>query len=322
MGKKFIFNPETLSLERKKTTILDILKSFIPHLLVTLTFGVILGYTMFNSIPTPELKDLEGQKAKIKSNFQILSHHIDNQNYRLTVLEEQDDNAFRSVLGLSPIPKATRMLGYGGNINTSNIALFDNSQIISKLSNRVLSINNRLKLEAESYNLILNMVKDRDKMLSSIPSINPMAQKDIRRIGSGFGYRMHPILHVMKMHTGVDISGQNGVPVYATGDGIILRTDASSGGYGNCIRINHGYSYQTVYAHLSKMLVVPGQIVKRGQLIGLVGSTGRSTSPHLHYEVRINNKPVNPLNYFYNDITEEEYELMVQRNTGQTAEPM
>ncbi|MBN2662288.1 MAG: M23 family metallopeptidase [Bacteroidales bacterium] len=323
MGKKFIFNPETLSFEPKKFSIKDALKSIIPHLFITLIFGSILGYTLFNNVQTPELKDLQGHNAQLMSNFQILSHQINNQNTRLTVLEDQDDNTYRSVIGLKPIPKATRMLGYGGNANNLSLSLFSNSQIINELSTKSVSINNRIKLEAESYNIILNMVKDRDKMLSSIPSICPLTKKDLKRIGSGFGYRMHPILHVVKMHTGVDLSADRGVPVYASGDGVILRADASSGGYGNCIRINHGYSYQTVYAHLNKMLVVPGQVIKRGQLIGLVGNTGRSTSPHLHYEVRINNKPVNPLNYFYNDMSDDEYEIMINSaSTGQTAEPM
>lgn len=324
MGKKFIFNPDTLSFELKKFSVLDTLKTILPHLLITITLGAILGYTLFNTAQTPELKDLEGRNAQLMNNFQVLSHQIDNQNNRLLTLENQDDNTFRSVLGLHPIPTATRTLGTGGNSRTRDLSLFGtSSNLVDELSSKSLSINNRIKLEAESYNLILQMVKDRDQMLKSIPSVSPMAKKDIRRIGSGFGYRMHPILHVMKMHTGVDISGQKGKPIYATGDGVIIRADASSGGYGNCIRINHGYSYQTVYAHLDKILVVPGQVVKRGQLIGLLGNTGRSTSPHLHYEVRINNKPVNPLNYFYNDMTDDEYEIMVNSaSAAQTAEPM
>lgn len=323
MGKKFIFNTETLSFEPKKISVKDAFKSIIPHLFVTLMFGSILGYTLFNNIQTPELKNLRRQNAQLMSNFQVLSHQINNQSARLLVLENQDDNTYRSVLGLKPIPKATRMLGFGGNTNSKSLNFFSNSQIVSGLSAKSFSINNRIKLEAESYNLILNMVKDRDKMLSCIPSVCPLTKKDLKHIGSGFGYRMHPILHVMKMHTGVDLSASKGTPVYATGDGIILRADASSGGYGNCIRVNHGYSYQTLYAHLSKILVVPGQVVKRGQLIGLVGSTGRSTAPHLHYEVRINNKPVNPMNYFYNDMTEEEYEIMINNaSAGQSVEPM
>ncbi len=321
MGKKFIFNPETLSFEIKKFSIIDALKSFIPHLLITLTLGSILGYTLFTSVQTPEYKSLKTQNTELLSSFDVLSHQINLQNNRLVALESQDDNTFRSVLGLEPIPVATRMLGVGGNVN-NNINLYNNKGV-SKLLYQVSSINNRLQLEAKSYNLILQMVKDRDKMANSVPTIYPLNKNDINHFGRGFGYRMHPILHVMKMHTGIDLSADRGTPVYATGDGIIVRADPSSGGYGNCIRVDHGYSYQTVYAHLSKILVAPGQVVKRGQLIGLVGSTGRSTGPHLHYEVRINNKPVNPVNYLYNDMTEEEYKILIDNaSTAQADEEM
>jgi len=320
MGKKFIFNPETLTFEEKKFSLVAAIKSILPHLLITVAFGSILGYTLFSNVQTPELRRLERQNAVILSDYQVLAQQIDNQNNRLEFLESRDDNTFRTVLGLKPIPKVTRLLGYGGNTQYNNIDLSYSSNIINDLNKKSASIQNRIKLEAESYNLILSMVKDREKMINSIPAICPLSNKDLKRIGSGFGYRMHPILHVVKMHTGVDLSADRGAPVYASGDGMVIRADASSGGYGNCIRINHGYSYQTVYAHLNKMLVSPGQIVKRGQLIGLVGSTGRSTSPHLHYEVRINNNPVNPLNYFYNDMSEDEYETMISNAAGESVQ--
>ncbi|MBN2891119.1 MAG: peptidoglycan DD-metalloendopeptidase family protein [Bacteroidales bacterium] len=323
MGKKFIFNPETLSFEHSKFSLKSALKSVLPHLLVTLIFGSILGYTLFNNVKTPEYRSLEFHNENLVSNFQYLSQQVNNQEVRMVSLENNDDKVYRSVLGLKPIPQATRLLGYGGSVQTANFDFQEHEALINEVSHKSLLLQNRIKLQAESYNEILHLVKDRDELINSIPSICPLAKKDLRRIGSGFGYRMHPILHVVKMHTGVDLSAAQGVPVYATGDGIIISADASSGGYGNCIRINHGYNYITVYAHLSQINVREGELVKRGQLIGLVGSTGRSTSPHLHYEVRINNQPVNPLNFFYQDMTEEEYEEMIrQASTYQTAEEM
>ncbi len=322
MGKKFIFNPETLSFEMKKFSLKDFLRKLLPHLLITFSLGTILGFALFSNIKTPELKNLENKNSQILSDLNYLKQKIDVQNNRLITLEKRDNNTYRSVLGLKPIPKASRQLGIGGNANASTIQITKKEDVLNELYTKSTAIQKRIKLEAESYNLILQMVKDRDKMINNIPSVAPISNKKLRRVGSGFGYRMHPILHVVKMHTGVDLSASRGTPVYATGDGMVLRADHASG-YGQCVRINHGYSYQTRYAHLSKMLVVPGQVVKRGQLIGLVGNTGRSTSPHLHYEVRINNNPVNPVNYFYDDMTQEEYEIMVNNvSSGKSVEPM
>lgn len=323
MGKKFVFNPDTLSFEFSKFSLRNVAKSVLPHLLVIISLGGFFGYTLFNNVNTPEYRSLEHQNENLVSNFQYLSQQVDNQSQRMSQLENNDDNIYRSVLGLKPIPKTTRLLGYGGSVQTANLDLQEHSDLINSLSHKSALLQNRIKLEAKSYSDILHLVKDRNKLINSIPSICPIAKKDLRHIGSGFGYRMHPILHVMKMHTGVDLSADRGTPIYATGDGIVIRADASSGGYGNCIRINHGYNYITVYAHTSKMLVRPGEVVKRGQLIGLVGSTGRSTGPHLHYEVRINNKPVNPVNFFYLDMTEEEYTILVnQAASGQAVEEM
>jgi murein DD-endopeptidase MepM/ murein hydrolase activator NlpD len=323
MGKKLIFNPETLSFEYSKFSIKRFLRYTLSHIIATITFGGILGYMLFTSSISPELKNLKNENSNLIANFQDLDHKTDIQIGRMKNLEDRDDNVYRSVLGLNPIPKSTRLLGYGGSNKFSNLDYLDNGGLVKKVAMKTLSLDNREKLEVESYDKIIHLVKNRSRMLNSIPSICPISNKDLRRIGSGFGYRMHPILHVIKFHTGVDLVADRGKPVYATGDGIVVRADASSGGYGNCIRINHGYTYLTMYAHLSKILVVPGQMVKRGQLIGLVGTTGRSTGPHLHYEVRINNTPVNPVNFFYNDINEKQYEMLIrQAAAGESVEPL
>ncbi len=315
MGKKFVFNPETLSFEIAKLSFKNVLKTAIPHFFVTIILGGILGYTLYNNTLTPELRILKQQNEQYISDFQTLSQQVTRQEQRMSKLENNDDKIYRSVLGLKPIPQNTRLLGYGGTDKFSNYKYFEQSDLVKDVAQKSFHIQSRIKLEANSYDEIIHLVKDRDKFYSSIPSICPISKKDINRIGSGFGYRMHPILHVIKMHTGVDISAANGTPVYAAGDGIITQADATNGGYGTCIRINHGYNYITVYAHLSKLLVAPGQKVKRGQLIGLVGSTGRSTSPHLHYEVRINNEPVNPKNFLTDGLSEKEYDAMINESS-------
>ena len=323
MGKKFVFNPETLSFENTKFTLKQFFKSVLPHILITLTLGGVLGYTLFTNAKSPEYKRLESENNVLVSNLQKLDQNTQYQITRISKLENTDDNSYRSVLGLDPLPKSTRLLGYGGSDRFRNYNFLKNGKLLKEVAIKSASTRNRIKLEAQSYDQILHLVQNRDKMINSIPSVMPISNKDLTRIGSGFGYRMHPILHVMKMHTGVDLVADRGTPVYATGDGIVVQASATSGGYGKCIRINHGYTYLTLYGHLSKILVSAGQKVKRGQLIGLVGSTGRSTGPHLHYEVRINGRPVNPVNFFYNDMSEKQYEMMIsQAVSGQADEPM
>jgi murein DD-endopeptidase MepM/ murein hydrolase activator NlpD len=311
MGKNFVFNHETFSFEKARFTFASFLKKILPNFLIAITFGSFLGYGLFTQLKTPEQKDLEIENQMITANFHLLESNINQQITRLSELEDRDDNSYRAVLGLTPIPKTTRLLGYGGSIKFSDFSGIENSDFLKKIEKESFDISNRIKLESESYNTLISVVKNQDKALTSIPSIYPLAKKDIRHIGSGFGYRMHPILHVIKLHTGIDLSAAKGTPVYATGDGIVIRADASSGGYGKCIRINHGYSYLTLYAHLSKIVVSPGQVVKRGQIIGYVGSTGRSTGSHLHYEVRINGKPVNPVKFLFNDMTDEQYQMLI-----------
>ena len=322
MGKKFIFNSETLSYEISKFSLKKVIISVLPHLFITIILGGILGYTLFNTVKTPEYKSLQQNNENLISNFRYLSHQVDNQSKRMSQLETTDDNVYRSVLGLKPISQANRTLGYGGSSHTTNYDLQRHNDIVESTYRESILLQNRIKLEAESYDDILQLIRNKEDLINSVPSICPIANNDLRRIGSGFGYRMHPILHVLKMHTGVDISAERGTPIYAAGDGVVTRADASSSGYGNCVRINHGYNYITLYAHMYKMNVSPGEIVKRGQIIGLVGSTGRSTSPHLHYEVRINNEPVNPENFFYLDMSQEEYEEITKQATRQSVEPM
>ncbi len=312
MGKKFIFNPENLTFEVSKFSLKKAIKSILPHFFVTIVFSGILGYALFNNVKTPEQSSLEFKNQSLCSKFEYLDQQINIQIERFQSVEKNDKNTYRTVLGISPSTNLPKFIGSQSIAEVKEININENSFIDNiNLKSELLSQN--INSQAESFDELLHFVKNQEDIINSIPSICPLANNTIHRIGSGFGYRMHPILHVLKMHTGVDISAEIGTPVYATGNGIVISADMSDGGYGQCIRINHGFTYVTVYAHLSKILVSPGEFVKRGQLIGLVGNTGRSTSPHLHYEVRINNQPVNPENFFYLDMTDEEYQDMVNQ---------
>jgi len=319
MNKKVVFNYETLSFEHVKFSFAKFLISILPHLVITAIAGLSLGYLLYSNVVTPQESKLQKNKQEIINNFQILNSRIEYQQERLKTLEERDDNTYRSVLLLPEISSTDRYLSNISNLESNIPLTLKEKELVDKVLKSNSIIRNRIKLEAGSYEEILTYAENRDKMLKSMPSIWPISKKYLKRIGP-FGMRMHPIYHVMKMHTGIDLSSNTGTPVYAVGDGIVSRADNTARGYGNCVRINHGYSYMTYYAHLSKILVVPGQKVRRGQLIGLVGSTGVSTGPHLHYEVRINGKPVNPINYLFNDMTQEQYEQLIKTAQKQTAE--
>lgn len=319
MSKKFIFNTESLEFEIKKTSLKSALKKIFTHSFLSITIGALFGYFLFTNFKTFETSKLEKKNSELVWTIQFIGDKITSQQTRIASLENFDDNIYRSVLGLKPISKSTRLLGTGGTVEHNNLNFLDNSQYIAGLLNQSNALRNRIKLEAESYSSLLFNVKERDKRSSSIPHITPLSKKDLEKIGSGFGIRIHPIFRVPMMHTGVDLSAQYGKPIYATGDGVVIRTEYSTGGYGLSVRIDHGYSYQTLYAHMSKILVSPGQTVKRGQLIGLVGNSGRSTAPHLHYEVRINGKPVNPVNFFYDDLSDEEYKSIISNASASTS---
>ncbi|MGE5316614.1 MAG: M23 family metallopeptidase, partial [Chloroflexota bacterium] len=210
-----------------------------------------------------------------------------------------------------PIPSSVRKAGFGGANRYEKLEGYKNTEIIKNTSKKLDMIASQLVVQSKSYDEVFELAKGKEKMMASIPAIQPISNKDLRRIGSYFGYRTDPFYKVTKFHEGIDFTASVGTEVYSTGDGTVVNV-GRKGGYGNCIIINHGFGYQTLYAHLSKMNVKPGQKVQRGEVIGRVGNTGKSTSPHLHYEVHKGNRSIDPINFFFNDLTPEEYELMIE----------
>jgi murein DD-endopeptidase MepM/ murein hydrolase activator NlpD len=212
-----------------------------------------------------------------------------------------------------PIPGSIREAGIGGADKYDALKGYSNSDLIIETEKRMDKILGKLYVQSKSYDEVFTLAKNKEQMLSSIPAIQPVNNKDLRRIGSYFGTRMDPFYKVRKFHEGMDFSASVGTEVYATGNGTVVEAARdATGGYGNLIVIDHGYSYKTVYAHLSRIFVKPGQKILRGQIIGYVGNTGKSTSPHLHYEVRKNGVPLNPIYFFYNDISPEEFAMMLE----------
>ncbi len=307
--KGYIIDLDTLEIKKKKLDIKKLVTSSFPYIFLSFVISVLSTAYLITSYTTPkEAKLLESKQVFIHK-YDQLNSQINQLDKQLNTLAQKDDKVYRNVFGLPQIPQTWRYAGIGGSIDKDLNA----SRITKQTETKLKLLAKKTYIQQNSYKELIEVISNKELMASSIPAIRPLARKDIIRFSSPFGYRMHPILHVIKFHTGIDLTARIGTPVYATGDGLIVRADYSSGGYGNIVVISHGFGYESYYAHLSKILVKPGQKVKRGDLIGLVGTTGRSTGPHLHYEIRINGKPVNPVNFYYNDITDQEYSLMVKQ---------
>ncbi len=246
--------------------------------------------------------------------YEMLTKQLDHIGQVLDNIQNRDDNIYRIVFNAEPIPKSIRTAGFGGANRYVELEGYENSEIIIETTKRLDILRKQLYVQSTSYDEVIDMALNKEDMLASIPSIQPVAIRDIRRIGGYFGMRLHPIYKISMHHDGMDLTAPVGTDVYATGNGVVSRVFNSRArrGYGTYIIIDHGYGYRTLYAHLDKVLVRQGQEVKRGDVIGLVGNTGASTAPHLHYEVQRNNRPVNPINYFFGELSPDQYDAMIE----------
>jgi murein DD-endopeptidase MepM/ murein hydrolase activator NlpD len=226
-------------------------------------------------------------------------------------MASRDNNIYRVVLDADPIPSSVRSAGYGGADRYNDLQGFSSSDLMTETTRKMDQLVRQIYVQSRSYDEIEKLAKNKEQMLACLPAIQPIDGKQLKGILSGFGMRVHPIYKVMKMHTGIDFGAAEGTPIYATGDGIVERADNLEQGYGNHVVINHGFGYQTLYAHMSRIAATVGQKVKRGQVIGYVGSTGESTGDHLHYEVIKNGVKVNPISYFFNDLNPDEYKQII-----------
>lgn len=310
--KKYIFNPQTLEFEEFRTSRKTKFWNVILYLLSTGAFAflfVILIQNFFGS-PTERMQAREIEYLKLQ--YDIMNDKLDNLDVILGELEDRDDNIYRMIFEADPIPSSVRKVGFGGSNRYIALDGYVNSDMVVNIAKRIDILTSQLYVQSKSFDEIYEMAKNKSEMLSCIPAIMPVKGTDIYRISSHYGQRTDPFYKVTKFHGGIDFSGPVGTGIYATGDGVVKKVEKNKSGYGNNIVIDHGYGYMTRYAHLHSFKVKKGQKVKRGQEIGTMGNTGKSTAPHLHYEVIKNNKTVNPINFFYNDITPEEYDKILE----------
>ncbi|HOI87064.1 MAG TPA: M23 family metallopeptidase [Lentimicrobium sp.] len=309
---RYHFNTKSLRIERVKVTFRQRMMQFLSVFATGLVFASVVLILAYNFMESPKERILRREIEQYKLQYAILNERLENVQAVVADLQDRDDNIYRVIFESDPIPSSVRKAGFGGTDRYSRLEGYRNSDLIINTTRKLDVLTSQLVVQSKSFDEVFTLAKRKEELVASMPAIQPVSNKDLRRIGSYFGYRTDPFYKVTKFHEGIDFTAPVGTDIYATGDGTVTSVEFSRSGYGNCIIINHGFGYQTVYAHLSKMNVKKGEKVKRGQVIGFVGNTGKSTSPHLHYEVRKSGRPVDPINYFFNDITPEEYAQMIE----------
>ncbi len=309
---KYRFNPETLSYDKIKLSFKNKLLKFLTRFATSIVVAVILIVVLSIFFDFPKERILKRENVQLLLQYEIMNKQINRITKLLQGVQMRDDNIYRMIFEVEPIPSSIRKAGFGGINRYAKLQSLENAELVIETAKKLNIIETQLYIQSKSYDEIIDLAKNKEKMLQSIPAIMPLSNKDLKRTASGWGYRIHPIYKIRKFHYGMDFSAPTGTEIYATGNGTIILTKYSRRGYGNHIVIAHGYGYKTLYAHLSKILVKKGEKVKRGDVIGLVGNTGLSVSPHIHYEVHKNNKKINPVNYYFNDLSPEEYEKMIE----------
>ncbi|MDP4278706.1 MAG: peptidoglycan DD-metalloendopeptidase family protein [Bacteroidota bacterium] len=321
MGKrpKYHFNSELLRFERIQRTTLDWLKSFLFHAFTGLSMGLVFFFIYLTFFDTPLTKRLREENEELKVQYRLLQKQSDRVKEVLVDLQQRDNNLYRAILEAEPIPANVREGEFAGTNRYASFAKMNNSELLKSTTQQIDGLSKMAYVQSKSYDELLKLVKNKEVRLLCLPAIQPVLNRDLTRTASGYGPRFDPIYHVPTFHYGMDFTSPTGTHVYATGEGTVILAGWKRG-FGNAIIINHGYNYQTLYGHLSSIKVRVGQRVRRGDIIGGVGSTGKSTGPHLHYEVHYQGKPVNPTNYYYLDLSPEEYDKMIQisSNFGQT----
>lgn len=309
--KKYHFNPETLQMEPVTHTPMYWLKRSGWHLLSGMLIGVLFFFLFFSFFPSPREKQIRKQKEALETQYDLLSKQVDQMQLVMYDLQQRDDNLYRSLFQAEPIPLSSRLNASTNVQYYDSIAKMTNSQLALDLTRKVDMLEREMYVQAKSYDEILSLAKDQEVKMENLPAIQPVLNKDLTRVASGYGWRNDPIYHTRRFHAGMDFTAPIGTDVYATGNGSVSFIGWKQG-YGNCVIINHGFNYETLYAHLSKSLVKKGQKVTRGDVIARVGNTGKSTGPHLHYEVHYKGKALDPRNFYFQDLSPEEYDRMVQ----------
>ncbi len=308
---RYKYNSETLSYETVKTPIWIIGLKLFGFLCAVAIFSTVVISTYSTYFSSPEVRRQQQEIVNQKIHIDALEGRLSELTDAISSLEQKDDEIYREIFG-APMPDAMKSAGIGGKNKYTGLQELTYGKSINHLNYKLDKLSAKIRMQETSYKELIKLAKQKTKKLASIPAIVPIPNKDLKRMASGYGYRIDPFYKTRKFHAGMDFTAPTGTEVHVTGDGVIESIEVKRWGYGKNIVVNHGFGYKTRYAHLSSFKVRKGQKVTRGQVIGLVGSTGKSTAPHLHYEVSLNGAKQNPASYYYNDLTDEQYEEMIE----------
>ncbi|MDB5190646.1 MAG: family metallopeptidase [Segetibacter sp.] len=309
---KYFYNTHTLRYEKLETPLrVKLLRVFGFIATATVTAALIVWFG-FRYIGSPNERLLHQQLDDYEESYSLLNKRIEELQKQMAELEKRDNQVYRAIFEANPVPDSARAKEIEKSEEIQLIQRLNDNELIASMTSQLNVLTSRVSFQSKSYQEIDEMIKNKEKLLAGIPAIQPVSNADLRRIASGFGTRIDPVYKVTKFHAGLDFTAEQGTPIYATADGRVKEASHHETGYGNHVIINHGYGYETLYGHMVRIKVRAGQTVKRGEVIGWVGSTGKSTGPHCHYEVHKNGNPVDPVYFFYNDLTPEQFDRMLK----------
>lgn len=317
---KYYYDSDTLSYKKIENRKRDRFRRLLLFLVASALFGFIIMAILLQYIESPKEKVMRRELENLTLNYELLNKRMKQSQEILADLQVRDNNIYRVYFEANPIPDEQRKAGFGGVNRYKSLEGFEYSNLIADATKRMDILYKQIYIQSKSLDEISVYAKDKEKLLAAMPAIQPISNEDLTRMASGYGWRLDPFTKERKFHKGMDFTAPETTPVFATGNGVVQRADNLASGFGNHVRIDHGFEYMTIYAHLSKITARVGQRVKRGDIIGLVGSTGRSQAPHLHYEVWYKDEAVNPINFYYGDLSPEEFQEMLIKSTqvGQT----
>ena len=313
---KYYYNTHTLRYEKLVTPLRVKLLRVFAFLATALVTAALISYFAFQFVGSPNEKLLRLQNDNLRYNVRELDKRVDALQQQMAELEKRDNDVYRTIFEANPIPDSARSVAIEKEKEIQLVEKMPQADLIRSIYATIDTLYARARVQQNSYKELIGLIKNKERLLAATPAIQPVSNQDLNRIASGFGYRIDPIYKTVKMHAGMDFTAPQGTPIYATADGTVKLAGYSDGGYGNHVIINHGYGYETLYGHMVRIKARVGQKIKRGEVIGYVGSTGKSTGPHLHYEVHKNGRKIDPVYFFYNDLSPQQFNELLKRATA------
>ena len=309
---KYYYNTHTLRFEKLERPLRVRLLQVFGFIAASIVTGIIIFAIAFQYIDSPKEKLLRQQNEDLKEGYAVIEERIKQLELKMGEITNRDNTVYRSIFEADPIADSARVKDMEQKKEVQLVQRMGSTNLLNTIIDQLNNLSLRMAYQEKSFNELIEMVNNKAKLLAAIPAIQPISNKQLSRIASGFGFRIDPIYKTRKSHMGLDFAAPTGTPIYATSDGIIKFSGFSTNGYGNHVIINHGFGYETLYGHMVRVSATQGQQVKRGQVIGYVGSTGKSTGPHLHYEVHKSGVQVDPINFFYNDLTPAQFDRLLK----------